>query len=379
MEWRRDLHMHPELGFQEERTSGLVARELATLGYRVQRSVGRTGVVGDLGSGSYRIGIRADMDALPIAEENAVEFASLVDGVMHACGHDAHTAIGLGVATLLAEENLPGAVRFLFQPAEEIADDEGYSGAPRMIQDGALADVDVVLALHVHGGTPVGSIQLGEGPISAGVDSFHLRVNGQGAHGAYPHRGRDPIHIAAHVIQAVQGIVSRWIDPFDPAVVTIGSIRAGHADNVIPEEVVMSGTIRYLRPEVRDQIHAELERAAAVARTLGGDYSLTVHGGSSAVSNDPRLVSLVRDVAVDLLGADSVLPRQHGLGAEDFAAFAARVPGVMFRLGCRIEGDERKAHTPTFDIDERCLPIGVALLTEVALRELRASAAEAKR
>jgi amidohydrolase len=354
--------MHPELGFEETRTAALVAEVLESLGYRVQTGVGRTGVVGERGQGHPIVAIRADMDALPLQETNEAPYASQVPGVMHACGHDAHTAIALGVATLLAQETFPGTIRFLFQPSEEKSDEEGVSGAPRMVEDGAMEGVDAVLALHVHGGTPVGTITLDAGPSSAGVDSFWATITGRGGHGAYPHKGVDPIHIAGHVILALHGIVSRRLDPFDPAVITVGSIHGGRANNVIPEEVRIAGTIRYEDPEVQTLLHAEIERALAVARALGGAYALRIR---------TEIVGLLREVAGELLGPEQVKPREKGMGAEDFAVLTGLAPGAMFRLGCRIDGDERKAHGPRFDVDERCLPLGAAILAEAALRLLR--------
>ena len=369
--WRRDLHMHPELGFQESRTSSLVAETLAALGYRVRTQVGRTGVIGERGNGDPMIAIRADMDALPLQEANQVPYASQNPGVMHACGHDAHTAIALGVATLLAEEALPGTVRFLFQPAEEVSDEEGFSGAPRMIQDGAMEGVEAVMALHVHAGSPVGDISLEAGPSSAGVDSFWISISGRGTHGAYPHKGLDPIYIASHVVLALHGIVSRRLDPFDPAVITVGSIHGGRANNVIPQQVELAGTIRYERPDVQRRIHDEIERAVTIARTLGGDCTLRIRSGAPPVVNDARMVELLQQVGSDLLGREHVKAREKGMGAEDFAVLSAAAPGAMFRLGCRIEGDERKSHSPNFDLDEGCLPVGAAILAEAALRYLR--------
>ena len=369
--WRRELHMQPELGFQETRTSSLVAEALGSLGYRVRIQVGRTGVVGERGEGGPIIAIRADMDALPLQEANDVPYASRVPGVMHACGHDAHTAIALGAATLLAKAMFPGRVRFLFQPAEETADEDGLSGAARMVEDGAMEGVEAILALHVHAGAPVGEISLDAGPSSAGVDSFWATISGRGAHGAYPHKGLDPIHLAGHVILALHGIVSRRLNPFDPAVITVGSIHGGQANNVIPEKVQLSGTIRYQDPQVQRQLHTEIEQALAVAQTLGGEVELTIRTGSPPVINDEHIVDLLRGAANDLLGSERVKPREQGMGAEDFAVLASMAPGAMFRLGCRIDGDERKPHSPTFDLDERCLSIGAAILAEAALRYLR--------
>jgi len=369
--WRREFHTHPELGFQETRTAARVVEVLGPLGYRIRTGVGRTGVVAERGEGHPVVAIRADMDALPIQEANDVDYASQIPGVMHGCGHDAHTAIALGVATLLAEEQFPGTIRFLFQPAEEVGDEEGVSGAPRMVEDGAMEGVDAVLALHVAASVPVGDITIGAGPVSAGVDSFFAVITGKGGHGAMPHEVVDPIYIAAHVILALHGIVSRRLHPAAPAVVSVGAIHGGRAENVIPEQVEIAGTIRFMEPEVQNQIHAEIERALEVARVLGGDYVLRFEHGGSPMVNDEEVVGLIREIAADLLGQEHVLPHEVEMGAEDFGAFSDLAPGAMFMLGCRIEGDERKHHNPRFDLDERCLPIGAAILTETALRLLQ--------
>jgi amidohydrolase len=368
--WRREFHMRPELGFQETRTAARVAQEMESSGYRVHTGVGRTGVVAELGQGQPIVAIRADMDALPIQEANDVPYASRVPGVMHACGHDAHTAIGLGVATLLTQETFPGTVRFLFQPAEEVGDEEGISGAPRMVEDGAMEEVDAALALHVDGSVPVGDITIDAGPASAGVDTFYATIIGRGGHGAMPHRVVDPIYIAAQVILALHGIVSRRLHPTDPAVISIGSIHGGQAENVIPARVEMSGTIRFMEVGVQKQIHAEIERVLGIAQALGGDYALELEPGGLPMINDAGIVDLLREVGADLLGADHAQVPKAEMGAEDFGAFSDLAPGAMFMLGCRIEGDERKAHNARFDIDERCLPVGAAILAEATLRLL---------
>jgi amidohydrolase len=370
--WRRDIHRHPERGFQELRTAALVADVLCALDYRVRTGVGRTGVVAERGEGGPVVAIRADMDALPLQEENDVPYASQVPGVMHACGHDAHTAIALGVATLLAEDALDGTVRFLFQPAEEMEDDEGLSGASRMVEDGALDGVDAIIGLHVHGGAPVGQIEVGAGPASAGVDSFWASIEGRGGHGAYPHRALDPIHIASHVVLALHGIVSRRLNPFASAVISVGSIHGGQANNVIPERVDLAGTIRYLEPDIQALLHAEIERALALAHTLGGDSTLRIHKGAPPVVNDADVVDVIQQVAQGLLGPGCLRAPERGMGGEDFSIFTNRVPGAMFRLGCELEGDRRDIHNPNFDLDERCLPIGVAILVETALHLLAA-------
>ena len=371
IDWRRDFHMHPEVGFNEHRTAARIAETLAALGWRVRTGVGRTGVVGELGQGAPVVAIRADMDALPIQEADDRPYASQVMWVMHACGHDAHTAMGLGVAVMLKNETFPGTVRLLFQPAEEVADDEGLSGAQRMLQDGAIQDVEMVLALHVDAHSPVGVIRLAPGPASGGVDTFFGVINGHGGHGARPHETVDPFYLTAHVILALNAIVSRRLDPFDPAVVSIGKVYGGEAENVIPHQVEISGTLRFMNKKVREQIHNEVQRAFEVARTLGGDYSLEIEAGGLPMINDPEAVELIRAAAVRLIGAQNVLPPIDSLGAEDFGAFTEVVPGAMFTLGARIEGDERQHHNPRFDIDEGCLPIGAAILAESALDFLR--------
>jgi amidohydrolase len=368
--WRRTIHQHPELGFQEFKTAELVAETLCSLGVKVKTQVGKTGVVGYLGEGKPVVALRADMDALPIQEANDVPYASQVPGVMHACGHDAHTAILLGVATLLREEGLPGQVHFLFQPAEETSDEEDKSGAVRMIEDGAMEEVDAVLALHVDSSQPVGSIEIDGVYISAGVDTFYATILGKGCHGAYPHRGVDTIFILGQVINAVHGIVSRRIDPVKPAVISIGSVHGGQAHNVIPDRVEISGTIRSMDEKVRRELFEELERALGVAQALGGDFELRIEEGFPASRNDPQVASLIRQVAIDLLGEGCLHPPKPGMGAEDFGLLANLAPGAMFGLGTQGDDGPRRAHSPTFDVDERALPIGAAILAEATRRYL---------
>ncbi|MBI3738191.1 MAG: amidohydrolase [Chloroflexi bacterium] len=375
IEWRRDFHTHPELGFREFRTSTRVAEELEKLGYRVRRNVGRTGVVADLGDDRGPcIAIRADMDALPILEANDVPYKSQNDGTMHACGHDSHTAMALGVATLLTKEKFPGKVRFLFQPSEEAGDEEGISGAPRMIQDGAMEGVDMVIALHVDPSTRVGDIHISDGPSSGGVDSWYGRILGKGGHGAYPSKSVDPFYIATYVMMALYGIISRRIHPFDPAVVSIGTLNGGFTQNVIPAHVDISGTLRFTDMKVQKQIHDEITRAFELAKPLGGDYELRFEIGAPPMINHAVTAKLIESVAVDLLGAEHVSPIPKELGAEDFGSFTQMAPGAMFTLGTRIEGDERYLHHPRLDLDERALPIGTAILAETALRFLREGA-----
>ncbi len=372
IEWRHDFHVHPELGFKEFRTSAKVADELEKLGYRVRRKVGRTGVVADWGDDKGPcIAIRADMDALPILEANNVPYKSQNEGIMHACGHDSHTAMALGAATLLAKEKFPGKVRFLFQPSEEIGDEEGISGAPRMIEDGAMKGVDMVIALHVDPAVPVGDIQISDGPSSGGVNSWYGRIIGKGGHGAMPQFAVDPFYIAAHVMIALNAIVSRRLNPFDPAVVSIGTLNGGFTQNVIPAHVNISGTLRYTDKKVEMQIHDEIKRAFELAKPLGGNYELKFETGYPPMINHPEASMRIEAVAVDLLGKEHVAPLTKGLGAEDFGSFTETAPGAMFTLGTLIEGDERFLHHPRLDLDERALPIGTAILAETALKFLR--------
>jgi amidohydrolase len=370
--YRRDFHKYPELGFQEYRTSTKVAEILASTGCRVREKVGKTGVIGEIGQGSPIVAIRADMDALPLQEDNQTDYSSQTPGVMHACGHDAHTAILLGVAEILSEEaNLPGTVRFIFQPAEEVGDEEGISGAPRMIQDGAMeGGVGLVLALHVSAHVPVGQIHIGSGPSSGGVDSFRASILGMGGHGARPHETVDPIYLSAHVILALNGIISRKLNPFDSAVISIGSIHAGNAENIIPNKVDILGTLRYTKHSVQEKIHAEITKAFEVAKTLGGDYQLKFEIGSPPMINDERAADIIRKTAIDLIGKENVGFPPDGLGAEDFGSFTELAPGAMFSLGSKLEGDEREHHNSRFDVNDRCLPFGVAILAETTLRFL---------
>lgn len=375
---RRDIHAHPELGFRETRTAALVADTLGEIGgITVRTGVGITGVVGELGSGDGpTIAIRADMDALPIHETASAPYVSTNPGVMHACGHDAHTAILLGTAHLLRErfaaEGLTGRVRLLFQPSEEDQDAEGHSGATRMIADGALDGVDAVIALHVDSLHPVGQVTVKSGWLTAAVDSFEGWITASGGHGAYPHQGTDPLWMLIPVLSALHGIVARRVDPMKPAVVSLGQIHAGAASNVIPAEVYMEGTLRSFDPQVREQLIAEVEKALAVARAVGGDYRMKVLRGYPAGWNDPGVTSVMEQVTGDLLGSEAVDTKRSGMGGEDFAYMCQRAPGAMIMLGAAIgDGVVRGHHTPIFDIDEACMPLGAAILAETTLRLLK--------
>ena len=372
---RREIHLHPELGFQEVRTAALVADTLREIGgIDVRTNVGVTGVLGSLGTGDGpTIGIRADMDALPVLENSGNSFQSQSAGTMHACGHDAHTAILLGVAHLLKEDfasgKLKGNVRFLFQPAEEVGGD-GVSGAPKMIADGAMDGVDHVIALHVASEIPLGKVGLTRGPVTAAADGFKGWIRGTGGHGAYPHSGTDPVMMLASVIQGINSIVSRRIDPMKSAVISIGQIQTGSAFNIIPHEVYLGGTIRSFDPEVREQLYVELDRVFSIAKALGGDYTLEIIRGYPAGVNDPTVTQWMDEVASEFVGADNVDRVTAGMGGEDFAYMQQKAPGTMMMLGAAIGDTSRPHHTPVFDIDERSFPIGAAILAETVRRYL---------
>jgi amidohydrolase len=368
---RRDIHRHPELSFEEVRTARLVADTLRSLGVRVDTGVGKTGVVGHLGTEGPIVALRADMDALPMQELNEVEYASQVPNVMHACGHDAHVACLLGAVMLLRDREFRGQVRLLFQPSEEGMDAEGKSGARRMIDDGAMDGVEAIFGLHVEPLHDPGTVHLSEGPIAASLDDFRLVVRGVAAHAASAYQGIDAILVTAQVVSALHTIVSRRIPPVKLAAVSVGTIHGGTRRNTLADLVEMEGTVRCYDPQVRETLLAEVRRAAELARTLGGDYELTFSGGYPAVVNDTALTALVRSVAVQLLGEDAVHPLPPEPGSEDFSYFLQKAPGCYFLLGVHAPGGTRRVlHSPHFDMDESVLPVGAALLAQAALAYL---------
>lgn len=371
---RRDIHQHPELGFQEFRTAALVADTLREIGLEPQTGVGRTGVVAELGQGDGpTIAIRADMDALPIQDAKNAPYKSQQDGVMHACGHDAHTAILLGAAHLLkqsmATDSWQGKVRLLFQPSEEAFAADGISGATAMIADGALDGVDAVIALHVWSSGQSGQVFMQDGFSMAAVDQFKAWIRGDGGHGAYPHTGADPLFMLGPILNAIYAVPSRRINPLSPAVLSLGQVCGGTTTNVIPNEVRLQGTIRSFTQEVREQLWAELEKALRLAETLGGHYELQIEKGYPSLFNDAKVNGWMRQVTQDLMGQTAVTETEFGMGAEDFAYMAQKAPGAMFMLGAALDdGVVRHHHTDNFDIDEAVLPQGAAILAETARR-----------
>ncbi len=377
VELRRDLHRHPELAYEEHRTAERVASIVADLGFSIRTQIARTGVLADLEHGEGPVvALRADMDALPIQEENDLPWRSSVDGVMHACGHDAHVSMLVGAARILASlrdvGELPnGTVRLLFQPSEERSDRDNKSGARRMIDEGALAGVRAIFGLHIGAHLKSGIAHVSAGPIMAGSDVFTAAVAGRSAHAARPHEGVDAVVLAAHAVLAAQNAVARRIAPADQGVLTIGMIRGGTAENVIAERVFLRGTLRYYTDHVRGALHRELRNALATAEALGGRTRMDVQPGYPPVVNDGEITEIARDVALQTLGAESVAPLVPDMTAEDFSLYQRVVPGCFVWLGAALP-DARTHHTPRFDIDERALPRGAALLAGFAARSLHA-------
>jgi amidohydrolase len=373
--WRREIHRYPELTFTEQRTAALVNATLIDLGIRTDTEVAKTGVVGHLtGGDGPLVGLRADMDALPITEINGTDFDSTRPGIMHACGHDAHTAILLGAATLLKgladEGRLPGSVRLLFQPSEETQDAEGKSGGMRMVEEGALAGLDAVFGLHVDATHDAGHVATREGPMMAAADEFRLTIRGSGGHAARPHSTVDPIHLAGHAIQAIHTVVSRRINPVEAGVITIGTIHGGTVNNVIPDTVQMTGTIRSFTPEIRQKLHSELRRACGVVEALGGAFDLDILLSCPPTVNSPEATTVAWGALIGLLGAEHVHEAPIRMGAEDFSYMAQATPGCFINLGVHSPawGDAvYNVHRADFRLDEDALPIGAAVLASAAL------------
>ncbi len=376
---RRDLHAHPELGYQERRTASLVAERLGGLGYQVKTGVGRTGVLGVLRGGApgsspeRTVLLRADMDALPIQEANDVPYRSTAPGVMHACGHDAHVAIGLAVARRLAASRAQwrGTAKFAFQPAEE-----GGNGALAMIEDGALdaPRVDAAFGLHVMNNLPLGTIAATSGPIMGSVDKFAITIRGKGGHAAMPHEAVDPILAAAHVVSALQAMVSRGADPFEQLVVSVTQIKAGDAFNVIPETAELGGTVRTMGGRLFEEAPRRLEAiAAGVAGALGCTVAVDYERQTPPTINEPGMTALAAKIAGQVVGPDGVLTAARTLGGEDFSYFLQRVPGCFAWVGSRnpAKGFDAPHHSPRFDIDEQAMATGVELLDRIAREYLR--------
>ena len=372
---RRDFHRHPELGFQEVRTAGIIAKTLAELGLEVTTGIGTTGVVGMLKgqAESPVILLRFDMDALPIQEENVIDYASEEPGKMHACGHDSHMAVGLTVAKLLAarKESIPGTIKFVFQPAEE-----GNGGAERMVAEGVLENPrpDYALAMHVWNEKPVGWFGLAEGPVMAGSEIFKITVTGKGGHGAAPHRTADPIAASAQMISALQTVTSRNVNPLESAVLSVCKVEAGTAFNIIPQRAVLSGTIRTFEPAVRELINARFEEIVnGVAGAMGCKAEIEITEVTSPVVNNPAVAQSVADVVNEILADATVDKHYQTMGSEDFSFMMRDIPGCFMFVGSANaeKGLDFGHHHPRFNIDEACLPPSAAIIAQSAMTILR--------
>ena len=366
---RRDLHQHPELAWQEQRTAGAVRRFLEGHGLEVTPVAGTGLLARTARRGPRTVLLRVDLDALPLQEAGQAPYASQVPGVMHACGHDGHAAMGAVAARLLAARGLPGEARLLFQPAEE-----GEGGAEAVLRDGALDGVDLVLGVHLWNEMPVGTLGVKAGPLMAAVDRLRIVIHGRGGHGGKPHRSADPVVAAAHVVTALQSVVSREVSPLQSCVVTIGAIHGGQAFNVIPDEVTLVGTLRTFDESLRRSLPERLTRLVrGVAEGLQCRAEVEVKAGNPAVVNDRAVAELARRAATRVVGAERVVEPEPTMGGEDMALYFQRAPGCFVFVGSANpeRGLDHPHHSPLFDFDEQALEIGCEFLLQAAEEALR--------
>ena len=359
---RRHIHAHPELSGLENQTAILISGYLKNIGWRVTESIGRTGVIAEFGPEDKGfIGLRVDMDALPILEKTNLSFSSKVDGVMHACGHDLHVAIGLGVAKIIKDLKLDFGTRIIFQPAEEIA-----SGARWMIKDGATNGLTKILGVHVFPELSVGTIGLKEGSLTAAAGELQVEIRGKSGHGARPYEGVDAIWVASKVISGIQELITRKLNPLDPVVITFGKINGGNAYNVLAEKVNLVGTVRCINPKSFKNIGVWLkENISSIVNICGAETEIKFREITPPVNNNSKINKVLRDSAIKMLGHENVVELQKpSLGAEDFAEFLKEVPGAMFRLGVSKEKACAPLHSSTFDPDERAIAVGIKVITE---------------
>ncbi|AMA74760.1 hypothetical protein ACH33_13665 [Aneurinibacillus sp. XH2] len=370
VEVRRYLHQYPELSHQESKTARYIREQLESMGLAVRSYTGKDVVTYIEGTAPGKtVALRADIDALPIQEETGLPYASKNPGIMHACGHDGHTAILLGAARALTEAKLlfAGRIKLIFQHAEEVVP----GGASELVEAGVLEDVDAIFGLHLWQNLEVGLLGTCSGPIMAGSDSFTIKIQGKGGHGSMPHLTVDPIVIAAHLVTQIQTVVSRSLDPLYPAVVSVGQIHAGDTYNIIPDTAQLQGTVRYFHPDVQKEIPAILERLAnGVCASFGATATFEYVEGDPSVVNDSRMNNIVEQVGCTVLGKENVRPAVPSMAGEDFSYYLRQVPGAYFFLG--IQGDEAAYghHHPRFTIDERMLSVGSKLLAGIALMYL---------
>ncbi len=363
---RRHIHAHPELSGLENQTAILISGFLKKIGWRVTESIGRTGVIAELGPEDKGfIGLRVDMDALPIIEKTNLSFSSKIDGVMHACGHDLHTSIGLGVAKILKDLKLKFGTRIIFQPAEEIA-----SGAKWMIHDGASDHLNQILGVHVFPELNAGTVGIKEGILTAAAGELQVEIKGKSAHGARPFEGVDAVWVASKVITGIQELITRQLDPLDPVVITFGKINGGSAYNILAEKVNLIGTVRCTNLKLFKSMGKWLnDHISAIAMSFGAQAKIKFREITPPVNNNSSINRVLRDSAIQILGQQNVIELQKpSLGAEDFAEFLNEVPGAMFRLG--VSGDKgcSPLHSSTFNPDERAIAVGIKVITETIVR-----------
>ena len=386
---RHQIHQYPELGNREYKTAKLVAKHLRSLGIEVETDIAYTGVVGILKGNKPGpvVAVRADMDALPVTEETDLSFKSTVKttylnkevGVMHACGHDIHTSVQLGVASVLAsmKRSLPGTVKFIFQPAEEGPPPGEEGGADLMLKEGVFANLkpSAIFGLHTHPGLAVGELGLTIGPAMAAVDHFMITIKGKQSHGAYPHKSVDPIIMATEAVDAFQTIRSRSLSPLEPSVVTVGIIRGGERFNIIPEQVHLEGTVRTYNPEVQDMVEYRMNKILeGITLAYGGSFELDYDRGTPATINDPELAKQMIPTMERVVGKNNLKFLDPVMGGEDFAFFANEVPGMYYRLGVLKPGTTSGwVHTPTFRADDSCLEVGIRAMSNLVVDFLKSN------
>ena len=386
---RHQIHQYPELGNREYKTAKLVAKHLRSLGIEVETDIAYTGVVGILKGNKPGpvVAVRADMDALPVTEETDLSFKSTVKttylnkevGVMHACGHDIHTSVQLGVASVLAsmKRSLPGTVKFIFQPAEEGPPPGEEGGADLMLKEGVFANLkpSAIFGLHTHPGLAVGELGLTIGPAMAAVDHFIITIKGKQSHGAYPHKSVDPIIMATEAVNAFQTIRSRSLSPLEPSVVTVGIIRGGERFNIIPEQVHLEGTVRTYNPEVQDMVEHRMNKILeGITLAYGGSFELDYDRGTPATINDPELAKQMIPTMERVVGKNNLKFLDPVMGGEDFAFFANEVPGMYYRLGVLKPGTTSGwVHTPTFRADDSCLEVGIRAMSNLVVDFLKSN------
>lgn len=371
--WRRALHEIPELGFAEVKTAAFIETQLQAMGVSYEKEIGVTGIIAHIGQGrGKKIALRADMDGLPIQEENDFSYRSRHDGNMHACGHDTHVAMLLGVTQYLKsiENELPGQILFVFQPAEERSDGKGLTGARYILQSGLLEGVGAMLGMHIMSNAPAGRFGIVSGGAMASGDLFMASIYGKGGHDAWVHETIDPIFITNQVLNAIYAIRSRRINPLSTGTLSIGTIEGGITANVIPECVKISGTIRTFDQTVRDTFVSELENALKLSEGFGGRYELEIPFHIPVTQNDPHLASLITQVCTDLFGKDSLIEVQPVMGVEDFSWYSLEIPSLFIMLGGQLDEEIRPHHNPRFEIDDSVLYRGSALMSAAALAVL---------